>query len=99
MGHGQTPSWEVVKLSVIVESLRSVTAVGSLENWVQQIDPLSSMLKDTESIIVGFGGLTVSESAAIDERTTTKASAKKNRNLMNGDIKIPPSSIPNNNSR
>ena len=49
MGHGQTPSWEVVKLSVIVVSLRSVTAVGSLENWVQQIDPFSRMLKNTES--------------------------------------------------
>ena len=93
MGHGQTPSWEVVKLSVMVESLRSATAVGSLENWVQQIDPLSRMLKDTESIIVGCAGLTTSESAAIDGRAASAANARKTRNFVIVGISNPPSTF------
>jgi hypothetical protein len=51
------------------------------------------MLNRIESSIVGFGGETTSESAAIDERTTIAASAKENRNFLIVHIFNPPSAL------
>jgi hypothetical protein len=56
---------------------------------MQQAKVLMWMLNLIESIIVGFGGMTTSESAAIDGRTTTTASATKNRNFLNVGILNP----------
>ncbi len=49
---------------------------------MQQAKVLTWMVNLIESIIVGFAGLTKSESAAFDGRTTRTVSAKKNRKFL-----------------